>query len=279
MTDASRRNWVLASAALPRGFSVLGPSPLVIGRGHDCQLVLYSQSVSRRHARISRELGSYVIEDLGSQNGTQVNGRDVGRQQKILEHEDVITIGVVQLQLLILDGFREEVAVRFSPGLEETDQVVRTASSTALFSGALTREVLHQVCQLIEVHSHSGFLRVVSGGCAGYLRFTEGTIVEARFGSAKAENAARTILGLAEGEYAFHARKPGQIWPMLESATLKLKAVALVVEAVQREERRRGGDDFLDELPSGDTKERTRRLTRPRPPSSGQVRLPPPTAR
>jgi FHA domain len=55
------------------------PSELVIGRSRDCDVVLGSQGVSRRHARLLFRDGHWVIRDLGSTNGTLVNGVRVGR--------------------------------------------------------------------------------------------------------------------------------------------------------------------------------------------------------
>jgi hypothetical protein len=48
--------------------------PYVLGRHPDCDLVLDDDSVSRRHASIAREGDRWLIVDLGSRNGTQVNG-------------------------------------------------------------------------------------------------------------------------------------------------------------------------------------------------------------
>lgn len=45
-----------------------------IGRGGECDLVLAESSVSRRHARVLRRGGGIWVEDLGSRNGTFVNG-------------------------------------------------------------------------------------------------------------------------------------------------------------------------------------------------------------
>src|SRR5205807_2364495 len=83
------------------------------------------------------------IRDLGSANGTYVNGRSASKPIT-LEHEDLITIGTVQLQFLIVDGERDKIAQRFSPGLEETDHVVPATNASALFAGTFTRETLHQ---------------------------------------------------------------------------------------------------------------------------------------
>jgi FHA domain len=56
-----------------------GPSELLLGRSRDCDVVLASGAVSRRHARLSFRDGHWVVCDLGSTNGTTVNGTPVGR--------------------------------------------------------------------------------------------------------------------------------------------------------------------------------------------------------
>jgi hypothetical protein len=54
---------------------------LLIGRHHDCDVVLADMSVSRRHARLSFRDGNWVLRDLDSTNGTMVNGQRVVRCQ------------------------------------------------------------------------------------------------------------------------------------------------------------------------------------------------------
>lgn len=246
------RHWILTSPSLPRGHAVLGRSPATIGREPECELRLLSLEVSRRHARIARAGVSYTIQDLGSANGTYVNGRSAAKPIT-LEHEDLITLGTVQLQFLIVDGEREQIAQRFSPGLEETDHVVPPTNASALFAGEFTRETLHQVIQLVELHQHAGVLRVESGGCAGYLRFKEGTVVDARFGPAIGERAARAVLSLQKGEYAFHAWRPDRPGAVPPTGTLRLHALAVVLEILQQDAQRReasADEGFLDERPA-----------------------------
>lgn len=45
-----------------------------IGRGGDCELILPERQVSRYHVKIRHEDGRYILEDLGSKNGTHLNG-------------------------------------------------------------------------------------------------------------------------------------------------------------------------------------------------------------
>ena len=47
---------------------------LMVGRDPACDIVLDDPSVSRRHARVFLAEGGVYLEDLGSQNGTMVNG-------------------------------------------------------------------------------------------------------------------------------------------------------------------------------------------------------------
>jgi pSer/pThr/pTyr-binding forkhead associated (FHA) protein len=52
-------------------------SEFLIGRGDDCQIILPERQVSRHHARITSEQGTYILHDLGSKNGTHLNGNRV----------------------------------------------------------------------------------------------------------------------------------------------------------------------------------------------------------
>lgn len=71
-----------------------------IGRSSNSDIRIENLSVSKNHARIVKEQDGYVIEDLGSTNGTFVNETAAARQP--LNHEDVVTIG--KHTLLVLQG-------------------------------------------------------------------------------------------------------------------------------------------------------------------------------
>lgn len=49
----------------------------MIGRGSSCDLTLPERQVSRYHAQILQQNGGYVLKDLGSRNGTHLNGEQV----------------------------------------------------------------------------------------------------------------------------------------------------------------------------------------------------------
>ena len=68
---------------------------VVIGRSKECEIQLGDPNVSRRHAELRQEGTAYWIVDLGSTNGTEVNGKRLDRAK--LEHGDTITIGSTEL--------------------------------------------------------------------------------------------------------------------------------------------------------------------------------------
>ncbi len=70
---------------------------VVIGRDPRCGVVLTAASVSRQHARIVRHPGgAFTVEDLGSRNGTYLNGKPLSGPRELREG-DVLQVGQVEL--------------------------------------------------------------------------------------------------------------------------------------------------------------------------------------
>jgi len=75
---------------------VLAADIVTIGRLPECQVTISDKGASRRHAQIRHANGTYVLTDLGSTNGTRLNGQTV--QTRELADGDRITIGSTMLE-------------------------------------------------------------------------------------------------------------------------------------------------------------------------------------
>lgn len=81
---------------------LLNQPEMLIGRGDTASIRLNDRQVSRRHARIQRTDSEYLIEDLGSKNGTYVNGQPVTSLQ-VLQDGDEVQIAL-SFKLLFVDS-------------------------------------------------------------------------------------------------------------------------------------------------------------------------------
>jgi len=66
----SPRTLVVTQGSLKGTTISLGQAPILIGRAPECTLVLEDDYASGRHARLSLQQGTWMVEDLGSTNGT-----------------------------------------------------------------------------------------------------------------------------------------------------------------------------------------------------------------
>jgi len=87
---------------------VLELSDVVIGREAACTIPLQVRGVSRRHARIRIEAGRATLEDLGSTNGTWLNGRLLTSESASLSDGDRINISLVEIHYLDPDSRKAE---------------------------------------------------------------------------------------------------------------------------------------------------------------------------
>lgn len=136
-----------------------GPSPgqrfalseesLLIGRQEDADIYLESLAVSRQHARIRCHDGEYFVEDVGSSNGTFVNGRRISGPTP-LTAQDALQIGPYVLHL------RDDPPATPNP-LPLPDQIVRAQISAAPSNHTLfSQNPAHKLQVVLEIAQHLG---------------------------------------------------------------------------------------------------------------------------
>src|SRR5699024_1766354 len=75
--EVTEAAWVGPAGRLGGSSLWLGSTPLLSGRAPECALVLDDDYASSRHARVFQRDGGWMVEDLGSTNGTLVSDRRI----------------------------------------------------------------------------------------------------------------------------------------------------------------------------------------------------------
>jgi pSer/pThr/pTyr-binding forkhead associated (FHA) protein len=92
---------VVLSGGVAGSEYILDDPKLRIGRGPAVEFELDDSAMSREHAMLEFSKGGFVLRDLGSTNGTRVNGETVKTRE--LEHGDRIEMGDHVLQYVVED--------------------------------------------------------------------------------------------------------------------------------------------------------------------------------
>ena len=122
---------------------VVPEARLVIGRSQDCDLAIDSAEISGQHAAIITVVNDHFLEDLGSTNGTLVNGKRITRH--LLEHNDVVFLGSYRVKYMNAAssgvGFdRTQIIAPVRPQVSPANtQVVPAALDSAAASTKATR--------------------------------------------------------------------------------------------------------------------------------------------
>ena len=145
---------------------------LVVGRSSELDMVLVEDMVSRRHAKITVTGDQIFIQDLGSTNGTFVNGEKIKRAR--LQEGDRILIGTSIIKLVAADSAGS--ATSRSPNLEDVAAGRRT-SQVRTMSGSIAEIPLPDLMQLFSASKKSGVLVVRTDRDVGKIYFEAGQVV------------------------------------------------------------------------------------------------------
>jgi FHA domain len=96
---------VMRSGPTPGATFALEGDQLIIGRDVTSSIAIGDAEVSRKHARLTSQGGKYVIEDLGSTNGTFVNGQRLSGPV-VLKPGDLVALG--EQIVLVYEGLASD---------------------------------------------------------------------------------------------------------------------------------------------------------------------------
>jgi pSer/pThr/pTyr-binding forkhead associated (FHA) protein len=89
---ASQFQLIMRSGPTPGAAFTLEGDQIDVGRDSTNEIVINDAEISRRHARLTFQGGKYVLEDLGSTNGTFVNGQRLAGP-RVLKTGEVVSFG------------------------------------------------------------------------------------------------------------------------------------------------------------------------------------------
>jgi EAL domain-containing protein (putative c-di-GMP-specific phosphodiesterase class I) len=131
---------------------VVTTTPFRIGRGSAADLVVYSREISKLHAEIVEVGDEYVVRDLGSRNGTFVNG-DAIDGDRVLHDGDVLHLATKELRFGLIDDLEATDSTLLSDpdmhvvvrGVRFLTEILEDRGVRAVFQGVVsmtTREVV-----------------------------------------------------------------------------------------------------------------------------------------
>jgi Domain of unknown function (DUF4388)/FHA domain len=215
---------------------------LVIGRSSGLDLVLIEDMVSRKHARITLASGGITIADLGSTNGTFVNGEKVGQAQ--LKEGDRILIGTSILKLVArtagaitpFDAKSAQQDLERSAAAHEKKQGKRTG-----VQGRLEEVPLVDLLQLLSTSKKTGAI-AITGYRSGRVHLRAGNVVSAVIDADPTlppKKALYRMVSWTQGGFEFVAQE-GELPPMPNEIADPTEH--LILEAMQQaDELARGG--------------------------------------
>jgi len=177
----------------------------IVGRSRTCDLALPGADASRRHAEILGTGKGFRLRDLGSTNGTFVNGERV--EEVELRPGDRIQIGdstitFCRVEADVEDGSaaREAKTVIFERPVPSEDDATDRGEA---FHGVLAEIPPYAVLQILEMGRKTGLLEIDAEAGHGRLWLRDGAPIHAETKDQLGFDAAMTLVAATSGRFAF----------------------------------------------------------------------------
>jgi pSer/pThr/pTyr-binding forkhead associated (FHA) protein len=210
---------------------------IIIGRSSDLDMVLVEDMVSRRHAKITSTDAEVYIQDLGSTNGTFVNGEKISRSR--LNEGDRILVGTSIMKVVGADerSFSQteaEARRRLEAGAQ------RQSTAGRPMSGVIEEIPLPDLLQLLSTSRKSGVLTIASRAGIGKIYMRKGQIYFAAINdnfAIKPQKAIYRMLTWTTGTFELEPSVEMQVMEEVQESTeaLLMEGVRLLDEYRQIE--------------------------------------------
>jgi hypothetical protein len=220
---------------------------LLIGRSADLDLVLSEEMVSRKHAKMKIQGGSMVLTDLGSTNGSYVNGEKIRRHD--VKMGDRLLLGTSIIRVIDASEITLDDAVR--DDADAVRQLMHDISEknveSVTMTGSLSEVPLPDLLQLFASNRRSGILGI-SGDHSGKLYLNEGQVEFALIEGQELApyKAFCRMIGWGVGDFSLEDRDENQTF----SELLTEPTENLLMEATRQSDELQS---LFDSLPATDT--------------------------
>ncbi|MES1205778.1 MAG: DUF4388 domain-containing protein [Pseudomonadota bacterium] len=193
---------------------------IIIGRSSDLDMVLVEDMVSRKHAKISTDDHVVTIQDLGSTNGTFVNGEKVRKAE--LKDGDRILIGTSIIKMVYVEGDSTNNAISETEARSKMAVAANKRSTTPKsMAGSIEEIPLPDLLQLLSTSRKSGVLVVRTDTATGKLFLRKGQIYYATLepGNAGARKAVIRMLSWTQGSFELDAPDESPVPEEMDEST------------------------------------------------------------
>jgi hypothetical protein len=174
---------------------------VVMGRSRSCELTLDAGQASRRHAAVRFADGRFHVRDLGSTNGTFVNGESLSAE-RVLRPGDRIEIGGTNVTFCQVDEAMED--VMSDPGEGETILMARPRSAAKeALRGNFEQIPAFAVLQILEMGRQTGVLCVETPDGESWTWMEEGRLIHAETEKCEGFDAAIEMVQNSSGRVLF----------------------------------------------------------------------------
>ena len=220
---------------------------LLIGRSADLDLVLSEEMVSRKHAKMKIQGASMVLTDLGSTNGTYVNGEKIRRHEVSIGDRLLLGTSIIRVieasEMTIDEAIRDDAdAVR-----QMMSDISEKNVESITMTGSLSEVPLPDLLQLFASNRRSGVLGI-SGDHSGKLYLNEGQVEFAQIEGQELSpyKAFCRMIGWGVGDFSLEDRDEDQTF----SELLTEPTENLLMEATRQSDELQS---LFDSLPATDT--------------------------
>lgn len=195
--------FLITGQSIGRKFRLRAGQILFAGRSSSTDIFLDENLVSRRHAKFAWVTDEVKVQDLGSTNGTFVNGRKV--LSATLKSGDKVQIGQTLMKVYFSDDPTADMSAIYAltDAFRERAEPSTAAPRKKTFQGNLALMALPELLQMMAANRSTGILELTRESLAGRIYCKEGALQYAVLGPVECEKAVFRMLGWKDADFEF----------------------------------------------------------------------------